>query len=105
MKNIKITTIDAIVIANEIEELLQLVGYHVALGGSCLHKGGSFKDIDIFVYPHKKEESLTNEELVNALSKVISCPLQEKNHFHYDDSKVVYKGIYKKFVIDFFLLS
>lgn len=30
-------------------------GIHVAAGGSCLHKGGSDKDLDLFLYPHNKE--------------------------------------------------
>ena len=42
----------AIEICKEIEQKLVPLGYHSALGGSCLYRGESQKDIDIIIYPH-----------------------------------------------------
>ena len=44
---------DAIAFANLFERLAIPCKLHIALGGSCLHKGESSKDIDLFVYAHK----------------------------------------------------
>lgn len=48
----KITLEQGIAIAQIVETAIIPAGYHCALGGSVLHKGGSDKDLDIFLYPH-----------------------------------------------------
>ena len=41
----------------DVEVELAKAGWHVALGGSVLHKGWSSKDVDLIVFPHKKRSS------------------------------------------------
>lgn len=38
-----------------VEAALEPLGYHVALTGGCLFRGGSDKDIDLVVYPHNPQ--------------------------------------------------
>ena len=47
-----VTMAEAIELARALEAIAIPLGYHVALAGSCLHAGGSKKDIDILVYAH-----------------------------------------------------
>lgn len=58
--------ITAILIANKLEEAAVKYQAHVALGGSCLYKGYSQKDVDLFLYPHSKG-SLTRETVFQIL--------------------------------------
>lgn len=44
-------TLDTAVKLARIFEIAFKPNYHIALGGSCLHKGQSEKDIDLYVYP------------------------------------------------------
>ena len=55
-------------LAAELERLLTPLGAHVALSGSCLYKGESDKDCDIFVYPHLTSEPTNAEELHKVFS-------------------------------------
>lgn len=48
---------DALSTLRILEVELSKVGWHVALTGSVLQKGGSHKDLDVVVYPHKKKNS------------------------------------------------
>jgi hypothetical protein len=42
----------ALTFTRRLEVVLRDVGYHVALGGSALHGGGTGKDLDLIVFPH-----------------------------------------------------
>lgn len=42
----------AIGIARMLEPIANNNGFHIALGGGCLHRGFSKKDIDIIIYAH-----------------------------------------------------
>lgn len=44
-------------LAARLESSMIELGCHVAIGGSCVHAGGSDKDMDVFIYPHKEEVS------------------------------------------------
>lgn len=47
---------DAVGIARRLEHLIfEKFALHVAIGGSCVYRGTSEKDVDIFLYPHTKE--------------------------------------------------
>jgi len=51
-----------------LEGRLSPFGIHVAIGGSCLYRGHSDKDMDVFLYPHTNKDIDKNaaiEELVN----------------------------------------
>ena len=47
------TQTQALVVAHEFELMVLPHNGHIALGGSCLHKGFSTKDLDLFLYAHK----------------------------------------------------
>lgn len=51
----KYTLQHAVNIAEKLEPHMADIGLHVAIGGSCVYRGGSDKDIDIFLYPHSRE--------------------------------------------------
>jgi hypothetical protein len=49
----KYTERKVINIVKEMEPIMAEHGFHLAAGGSCIYRGGSNKDMDIIVYPHK----------------------------------------------------
>jgi hypothetical protein len=49
--------IDGLAFARAVEAEIQHVGWHVALGGSVLHRSCSDKDLDLIVYPHARTGS------------------------------------------------
>jgi hypothetical protein len=44
-----------VMLAASLEPAMMEIGCHIAIGGSCVHRGCSDKDMDVFVYPHKDE--------------------------------------------------
>jgi hypothetical protein len=48
---------ELVTLARKLEPFMEEIGCHVAIGGSCLHKGGSDKDMDLYIYPHKDHVS------------------------------------------------
>ena len=98
------TTAQAIIIANKFEEFLVTKGYHVALGGSCLHKGYSDKDVDLIVLPHNTSNSPTLALIVAEIENFIKGSLENRDHTHYQDDKLVMCGTYNGVRIDFFFL-
>ena|SRR5690348_6488256 len=92
----------AIKFCRALEEKTEAMGLHVAFGGSVLHKGYSEKDLDVFVYPHFKE----NEHFsFNGFICSIMDAYEAKICPFYKDTKVVYVGHEGTKRIDFFLLS
>jgi hypothetical protein len=53
---------DTLNLVRAVEQVAKECDLHVALGGSVLHKGKSFKDLDFFVYPHTME-AITRRDL------------------------------------------
>lgn len=46
----------AVDIARQLEApIFERFNLHIAIGGSCVYRGTSEKDVDIFLYPHSKE--------------------------------------------------
>ncbi len=102
------TLIEGIKFANELEEKIKrhYKHYHVAIGGSTLHKGLSAKDLDIFIYPHKTGQC-DRKYLDNAL---IEFGLSIKRlctpaHKQYGDDKEVIEYVYNGKRVDIFFLS
>jgi hypothetical protein len=58
-----LTLEDAVQIAREVQEAVQSCGFHVALGGGCLHRGRSTKDVDLVLFPHKKPVRMLRSKL------------------------------------------
>lgn len=61
-----------------LEHQFSLIGFHVALGGSCLYRGESTKDVDVIVYPHNDPTSGTTNE---AIRQTVISTLTEKMGF------------------------
>ena len=57
----------AVKVCREIEEKLVPLGYHCALGGSCLYRGTSEKDIDIIIYPHDVKKQKPPVDIIGEL--------------------------------------
>lgn len=57
----------AVDICREIEAKLVPLGYHCALGGSCLYRGNSEKDVDIIIYPHDIKVQKPPLEIINEI--------------------------------------
>lgn len=79
-----------------------------AIGGSVLHKGRSEKDLDVFVYPHDADKTLTPEEILGALDAPLNglCAGRCNPDYLPRDCKEVYwsyNGDNRR--IDFFFLK
>lgn len=55
-------------IAQDLEPILSLNGFHCAIGGSLVYRGSSTKDIDIFIYPHNRDIYMDLDLLVKILA-------------------------------------
>lgn len=80
--------------------------YHVALGGSVLHKGLSNKDLDIIIYPHKT----THQDIKwmkSALRQFGLVEISDRGAVHtiYSDGKDVIQYEYQNKRIDIFFLE
>lgn len=88
------TALDA---CEEIENVMSVYGFHVALSGGTLYKSGIRKDVDIWIYPHTVDRSnrfLNKIEVEWAVSKVASIFKTTWSRGYqkcYTDDKVVYK--------------
>lgn len=52
------------------EPKISAIGFHCALTGSVLYRGDSLKDLDLIIYPHKKDnKEITNWQPVMDLAK------------------------------------
>ena len=62
---------DAIALATAVEGVVAPMGWHVALTGGMLYKGGSRKDVDLILYHHNQPNaelaSASRDEIENAL--------------------------------------
>lgn len=92
-----------------VEAKLAPLGAHVALGGGCMVKGYSEKDLDIFVYPHLLTSSKERiDRYVVALQEmgfenlfpVSWSPLKNTG-----DQKDVWSAMYKGKRVDIFFLE
>lgn len=55
----------AVGIARRLEALIfERFALHIAIGGSCVYRGTSEKDVDIFLYPHNKEVQIDRLEIM-----------------------------------------
>lgn len=59
---------NAVALIRLMEPILAAAGYHAALAGSVLIKGGSEKDTDIIIYPHNPKKQIANSELCQLLT-------------------------------------
>jgi tRNA nucleotidyltransferase (CCA-adding enzyme) len=98
---------EGLALARDLEKKIKRVynHYHVALGGSVLHRGSSTKDLDIFIYPHKSDQ-LDREYLNNSLKEFGFVDAQDRTEIHSDyNHKEVIKYSYNGKRVDIFFLS
>lgn len=94
--------IAGILFARMLEDVLEPLNYHVALGGSVLHAGHSENDIDIFLYPHQASCKENKPMVVEQLKKFTDS--YEDLSFEYDD-KVVSQGYYLNKKVNYFFIN
>lgn len=66
--NMPYTTLDAVEIARKLEPEASKWGLHIAIGGSCVYRGWSEKDIDVFIYPHNRQVVIDRQQIAIWLS-------------------------------------
>lgn len=65
------TTADSLQIAQQLEPVFASeMNMHIAIGGSCVYRGNSTKDIDIFIYPHNHEVVINRPTIVAKLKQL-----------------------------------
>ena len=95
---------EAVEICTYLEPILAKVGYHCGLTGSCLYKGGSDKDIDVILYPHKPSVTLKYRDLRKVLLDAqIEFPYFLHDTRDYD--RVVWRAKCDETRVDFFIFK
>ena len=103
------TVEEGLELCRKVEAKLAPLGAHAALGGGCMVKGYSHKDLDLFIYPHllsEKKESVT--KYIHALEylgfenlfPVSWSPLKNTG-----DQKDVWSATWKGKRVDLFFLE
>lgn len=80
------------------------LGAHVALGGSCLYRGSSEKDADLFIYPHKTTVPPKEAHVISALSQIGFKFVSERPHEQCGDDKRVLQFEYQEKRVDVFMM-
>ena len=85
----------AIGVCIDIENLLEPLGFHVALTGGTLYKLGPRKDVDVMIYSHKVDKSnlLNHTEVDYIAGRVASLyhtTYSRAETGRYNDDKVIY---------------
>lgn len=74
---------DAVCIARRLEHLIfERFALHIAIGGSCVYRGTSEKDVDIFLYPHTKETPIDRLLIMEWLMSQGFTPRSDVNGDH-----------------------
>jgi len=93
-----------------IEAVAAVHDLHVALGGSVLHKGQSFKDLDLYVYPHFSY-NFTRHMLYDFACGLTSIGIKgwecrtEEQLSAYEIKRTFYTAYYEEKRIEFFIFS
>lgn len=58
---------DLIKVAARMEPVFAEQGMHLAIGGSCVYRGFSHKDMDVFIYPHSRDTIMDKHKIKNML--------------------------------------
>ena len=98
----------AVSLARLLEPLALQGGYHVALGGGCLHKGSSSKDVDIFLYPRKRGKNSfykSKDAMMTYLNGWEKIDHTDPDNSGGADTKVVYKTSFEGKRVDVIILE
>lgn len=104
MNNPMWTLQEARILCEQVESVLGPLGAHVALGGSCLYRGSSEKDADLFIYPHKTTETPKEAHVIGALSQIGFKFVSERPHEQCGDDKRVLQFEYQEKRVDVFMM-
>jgi hypothetical protein len=85
-----------------IEELLRPLQMHAGLTGGVLKRGFSDKDVDIVIYPDKK--NAPDNPKPEVILREIGVQGFKSLEFQYDD-KTIYQGTWDGKRVDFFFLT
>jgi hypothetical protein len=80
-------------LAREIEPLALSHGFHVGIAGGCLHKGNSYHDMDLIVFPHNTNQTSAwkQEDFLADLGLKLDCSFKHRDHTQTTgDNKLVY---------------
>lgn len=95
---------EARILCENVEYSLAPMGAHVALGGSCLYRGSSEKDVDLFIYPHKTTAFPSENLVVSSLCQIGFKFMSERPREQYGDGKRVLQFEYQEKRVDVFMM-
>lgn len=104
MNNPMWTLQEARILCEQVEIALRAMGAHVALGGSCLYRGSSDKDVDLFIYPHKTTAFPSENLVVSSLCQIGFKFMRELPREQYGDGKRVLQFEYQEKRVDVFMM-
>lgn len=102
---------DAVKIARIAQATLKDHNFHVTLGGSCLTKGVSSKDIDLFIYPHNDNTTFMDENNINKLVDILSeigfdkTTYDRTYHTEPQDGRIVHVTTFMGSRVDIFFMQ
>lgn len=94
---------NAVELIRKLEPVLAAKGYHLALTGSVLFKGGSEHDTDLIAYPHK-ERLMGNSDVLALLIPHGIEPWPNKNDYLDYPGRQIARCNYQGRRIDIFFL-
>lgn len=96
---------EGVALARQVQAYLQhnKLNLNCALGGGVLMKGGSDKDLDLFLYRHKTGQPMPDSQAVISGMPSFSAS-EECDHHDYGDDKEVFRCVYNNKRVDLFFL-
>src|ERR1035437_1384149 len=79
---------NAVELIRRMEPIMDDAGYHCALTGSDLFKGGTDHDTDIILYPHDPNKQMPHDQLLELLVKQIGLKIRFKTTPNYVNREV-----------------
>lgn len=97
-----IDLVEAVKIARHFEAVFVDYGIHVALTGSTLYQGCSYKDVDLVLFPHKTKETgpVDKVAVIKALQRLDIRQWELRDHLDYGDEKTVIKCWFDGVTVD-----
>ena len=97
---------DAVAIAKQLEApVYARFGLHIAIGGSCVYRGTSEKDVDIFLYPHARDVQIDRVQIMAWLTEQGFPPRETLDDDHTQVPDVLVPRTAAGVKVDFFFLE
>lgn len=100
-----ISLTQGVILCQTMEPVLREIGYHCALTGSVLYAGKSEKDLDIIVYPHKRDETKNPVDILIHLTKIGITNSYKTDPAYQQSGMDVFKAKHSGDVLDLFFLT